>query len=105
MLWSLVVPLAFFIANVLADGIGPIISTGSTKYWGNDSLPGIHFFGGIRYAQPPLANLRFRRPQPLLGSTGTEIAVDSRNWGPICLQQPATVGFGSEVKFAFVLDV
>ncbi|KAF9508247.1 hypothetical protein BS47DRAFT_1377737 [Hydnum rufescens UP504] len=79
-----------------ANHVDPVISVGYAKYWGNASLPGVHFFGAIPYAQPPLGNLRFRRPQTVDESSKTDGIIDSRNWGPICLQQPATVGIGSE---------
>jgi hypothetical protein len=68
-------------------------------YIGNSSYPGVTFYGGIPYIQPPLNNLRWRAPRQLDESpkNGDEKPViDARNFGPICVQQPAVVGVGME---------
>jgi carboxylesterase type B len=96
MSWVSLYSIFSLVAGVLANDADPVISVGHAKYWGNASLPGVHFFGAIPYAQPPLGNLRFRRPQTVDESSKTDGIIDSRNWGPICVQQPATVGIGSE---------
>lgn len=92
----------FYIFTLLlyacAVPLGPVIDLGYTVYLGNDTLPDVHFFGGIHYARSPLSDLRFRAPQPLnegVARASTDI-VDARNWGPLCIQQPAVVGIGSE---------
>ncbi|WRT69771.1 uncharacterized protein IL334_006762 [Kwoniella shivajii] len=79
--------------------LGPVVDLGYAVYLGNDTLPGITFFGGIPYVQPPLGDLRWREPKMIDESPKSDdqkTIVDSRNFGPICIQQPATVGVGEE---------
>lgn len=75
-------------------------STPSRKaYIGNSSLSGIDFFGGVPYIQPPVKDLRWRKPQQLDESwkpSPQRELLDARNFGPICIQQPAVVGVGVE---------
>ena len=73
----------------------PTVDVGYTSFLGNTSIPGVHFFGGIRYAQPPLGPLRWRPPQALdeTPKRGAQKNVTAAGWfGDICLQQPATLG-------------
>ncbi|WWC92866.1 uncharacterized protein L201_007827 [Kwoniella dendrophila CBS 6074] len=79
--------------------LGPVVDLGYAVYLGNDTLPGVTFFGGIPYIQPPLGDLRWRAPKQLdenPKSDKNKILEDARNFGPICIQQPATVGVGEE---------
>ena len=46
---------------------------------------GVHVFRGVPYAQPPVGDLRWRRPQPLEPWDGVREAVDC---GPISMQPP-----------------
>jgi len=86
-----------FLPLIGAHSLGPIIDVGYASFLGNASLPGTHFFGGIPYAKPPVGGLRFRSPQLLDENVyDPRIVTDARNWGPLCIQQPAVVGFGSE---------
>ncbi|CAK5263478.1 unnamed protein product [Mycena citricolor] len=84
----------------LSSPLGPVVDLGYAAYAGNTSLPGLTFFGGIPYIQPPVGNLRFAPPHNLDESYNRHLSnadvVDARNWGPICIQQPAVVGIGSE---------
>ncbi|KZT11579.1 carboxyesterase [Laetiporus sulphureus 93-53] len=75
---------------------GPIVDVGYASFLGNDSIPGVEFFGGIRYVQPPLGDLRWRVPQIFNETPREHNITDARTWGSICMQQPAEVGFGSE---------
>ena len=53
------------------DG-GPLVSLSYATFEGS-SAGGIDEFLGIPYAQPPVGNLRFRRPRPPLPLSGTTI--------------------------------
>ena len=52
----------------LTSPLGPVVNLGFAAFAGNSTSPTgelngpVTFFGGIRYAQPPLGNLRFRAP-------------------------------------------
>ncbi|EED78189.1 carbohydrate esterase [Postia placenta Mad-698-R] len=86
-------------SNNASGPSGPMVDVGYAAFLGNDSIPGfpgIEFFGGIRYVQPPLGELRFRAPQRLDETVGPHNVTDARDWGDICMQEPAQVGFGSE---------
>ncbi|KAJ7773978.1 Alpha/Beta hydrolase protein [Mycena metata] len=96
-----------FIAASTAIGaktsnLGPVVDLGYAAYAGNTTSPTgvdngpVAFYGNIRYAQPPLGNLRFRAPAPLDETTTASQVLDARDWGPACIQRPATVGIGSE---------
>ncbi|KAF8579656.1 alpha/beta-hydrolase [Ramaria rubella] len=82
---------------------GPVIDLGYVSLVGNATAPSgvlngpVHFFGAVPYAQPPLGSLRFRAPQPLDEEPSAyPPVIDSRDWGPACIQQPTIVGVGSE---------
>ncbi|KAI5451352.1 hypothetical protein NCC49_001945 [Naganishia albida] len=83
----------------LTSRLGPVVDLGYTAFLGNTSHNGIDFFGGIPYIQPPVKDLRWRAPQMLdekwKPSPQREL-IDARNFGPICIQQPAVVGVGQE---------
>ncbi|KAJ6481746.1 Alpha/Beta hydrolase protein [Mycena sanguinolenta] len=83
----------------LTSTLGPVVNLGYAAYAGNDSLPDVTFYGGIPYIKPPVGNLRFAAPQQLNESpvhlTNDDV-VDARNWGPLCIQQPAVMGIGVE---------
>jgi hypothetical protein len=58
-------------ANPISSNGGPIVSLSYATFEGN-STAGVDAFLGVPYAQPPVGNLRFRRPQaplPLSGIT------------------------------------
>lgn len=82
--------------------LGPVVDIGYAAYAGNTTSPSgvlngpVTFFGAVPYAQPPLRDLRFRRPRPLKEDSKSSIITDARSWGPPCIQRPAVVGIGSE---------
>ena len=46
-------------------------------------------FKGIPFARPPIGNLRWREPQPVVGWEGTR---DATHYGPACIQNPLGTG-------------
>ncbi|KAG9128094.1 hypothetical protein FRC07_004988 [Ceratobasidium sp. 392] len=79
--------LFFAFVQVAVGGILPVkradvqVTAGGTVYTGTQ-LNGQDKFLGIPYAQPPVGNLRFRRP--VAATSGP--AVNAQNFGPKCLQ-------------------
>lgn len=80
------------------SSLGPVVQLKQGSYAGNATLPGVVFFGGLPYAEPPLGDLRWRPPAKLghHGKRKQQTVVDARNWGPLCIQQPAVNGIGQE---------
>lgn len=78
--------------------LGPVVQLKQGVYAGNATLPGVVFFGGLPYAEPPLGDLRWRPPVRLghHAKRKQQAVADARNWGPLCIQQPAVVGIGQE---------
>ncbi|KAJ7587028.1 Alpha/Beta hydrolase protein, partial [Mycena floridula] len=63
---------------VRADG--PIVDLGYAQYQGvTDPTVNMTSFLGLRYAAPPLGDLRFRAPQPPLNVTGVQSALTNGN--------------------------
>jgi acetylcholinesterase len=54
---------------------GPVVGLDYATFEGA-STGGVDKFLGIPYAQPPVGNLRFRRPQPPLPLSGTTLVSD-----------------------------
>ncbi|KAJ7757066.1 Alpha/Beta hydrolase protein [Mycena metata] len=86
--------------GTLTSKLGPVVNLGYAAYAGNSTLPDVTFYGGIPYIKPPVGNLRFAPPQQLDETPNfllnNDDVIDARNWGPLCIQQPAVVGIGNE---------
>ena len=56
-------------------GGGPVVKLNYATFQGA-STGGVDSFLGIPYAQPPVGDLRFRRPKPPLSLSGTTLVSD-----------------------------
>ena len=66
----------------------PVIDLGYVKYAGyQNATAGINYYRGIRYAQPPLGDLRWRKPRPIEASNnfGGQ-TVNAMKIAPACYQ-------------------
>ncbi|KAJ7587111.1 Alpha/Beta hydrolase protein [Mycena floridula] len=76
---------------VAADG--PIVDLGYAQYQGaTDSTANLTTFLGLRYAAPPVGDLRFQAPQAPLNVTGVQPALTN---GDTCFQALAGLSFGT----------
>jgi para-nitrobenzyl esterase len=82
------------VAGVRAQGIGqdPLVATVSGSVQGTVEASGVHSFKGIPYAAPPVGDLRFREPQPVVAWQGVRKA---QAFGPRAMQLPIY----SDMKF------
>ena len=69
--------LLFFVCFVAA--VNPLVDLGYTKYLGTAIPAGITQWLGIRYAAPPVGDLRFRAPADPPASDTTQVANQVRN--------------------------
>jgi len=78
----------------------PIVDLGYVKYVGySNRTAGINYWRGIPYAQPPLGQLRWRKPRPIEARNNfTGQTIDATKIAPACIQNipsfisPASVG-------------
>ena len=59
---SAILKLGAILAGVGVQAVDPLVDVGNTKYLGTTLPNGIKQWLGIRYAAPPLGDLRFRAP-------------------------------------------
>jgi hypothetical protein len=57
-----------------AQLLGPVVDLGYTRYQGDSYPNGISQWLGIRYAQPPLGDLRFAAPQNVTPNNALQMA-------------------------------
>jgi para-nitrobenzyl esterase len=72
-------------ASALASAEAPRVKISSgTLVGAEDSAAGLRIFKGIPFARPPVGQLRWREPQPVLAWKGER---DATKFGPRCMQQ------------------
>ncbi|THV01067.1 alpha/beta-hydrolase [Dendrothele bispora CBS 962.96] len=82
--FNLLFSIVAFAFTCNAQNSPPIIDLGYASYQGTfDSTTNVTNYHGIRYARPPLGDLRFRAPQPPANVTGVQQA---NTIPPSCLQ-------------------
>ncbi|RFU75903.1 hypothetical protein TARUN_6365 [Trichoderma arundinaceum] len=77
----------------------PVVDLGYAKYRGVRLDAGVDQFLGMRFAQAPLGNLRFRAPQD---PTPEKSVQDASEFGPICVGVTQTEGNGFAEDCLFV---
>ncbi|EJU04788.1 triacylglycerol lipase [Dacryopinax primogenitus] len=76
----------------LVDAVDPLVNLGYSQYRGVTRETGVTEWLGIRYAAPPLGELRWRAPTaPIQNNT----FIDADTHGPICLPTPGTNNTGA----------
>jgi para-nitrobenzyl esterase len=74
---------------------GPVVTVTGGKVRGAMLESGGAVFKGIPYAQPPVAELRWREPVPVKSWTGVR---DATAFGPVCTQAPGIVPNAAEIS-------
>jgi para-nitrobenzyl esterase len=74
---------------------GPVVTVTGGKVRGAMLESGGAVFKGIPYAQPPVAELRWREPVPVKSWTGVR---DATAFGPVCRQAPGIVPNAAEIS-------
>lgn len=87
----------------------PIADLGYVKQQATEynSSSGLYIYKNIRYARPPLGNLRFRKPEPPLQEPAGTISNGSQYPTTICpqrVQLPGSVGTGTRSPNGFSED-
>jgi carboxylesterase type B len=89
--------------SVAADVLAPASHTPVGTFIGNNSIAGVDQFLGIRYAMPPIGDLRFENPQrPPAQPNHTFLATD---YGPGCLQDPSYALYNGLSEDCLTLNV
>lgn len=72
----------------IAAGGAPTINLGYVQYTGfQNATIGINYYRGLRYAQAPVGDLRWREPVPIEQSSNyTGQVMDASQYGPACYQ-------------------
>ncbi|KAK5994188.1 Lipase 1 [Cladobotryum mycophilum] len=83
--------------------LAPVVDLGYAKYRGVGLKAGVDQFLGMRYAEAPLGDLRFRAPQDPTPQDAIQDAIqDATNFGPICVGVGQTVDAGHSEDCLFV---
>lgn len=92
-----------FILSALAKSSAnnPIVDLGYAQYRGvRNATYGLDYYFGIRYAVPPVGNLRWRAPQDIEshGHYSKSTIIDATVTGPQCVQGPTAWANGTNVE-------
>ncbi|EJD02747.1 triacylglycerol lipase [Fomitiporia mediterranea MF3/22] len=82
--------------------VDPLVDVGNTKYLGTALSSGITQWLGIRFAAPPLGDLRFRAPQDPPVNDTVQVADEH---GPICFSTGASFPESGHSEDCLFLDV
>lgn len=97
---SLLLSSVTLVRTVLA--VSPVVHLNYTAYRGTTLANGVTQWVGIRFAAPPLGDLRFRGPQDPLSQEGV---VDADAFGPICLGTDSGPPTGDMAEDCLFLNV
>jgi len=85
-----------------ALAVQSVVNLNYTSYRGVELQNGVTQWLGLRYAAPPLGNLRFSAPQPPLAAYGIQ---DANAHGPICLGTNAGAPTNTSSEDCLFLDI
>lgn len=98
MMW----PLFLFYYCLVANAFNPVVDLGYSKYRGTVQESGVAKWLGIRYAAPPVGNLRFAAPQDAKSTKGIQSA-DTH--GKLCIPTGRHTITENESEDCLFLDV
>ncbi|KXJ90658.1 Alpha/Beta hydrolase protein [Microdochium bolleyi] len=76
----------------------PLVDLGYARYQGlHDVSSGLNVWKGIRYAAPPIGQLRWQKPQPPLDESAIGV-IEATELPPLC---PQAVAFGTPTEYGF----
>ncbi|EJU04779.1 alpha/beta-hydrolase [Dacryopinax primogenitus] len=102
MLFRVALSLAALAGLPLVDAVDPLVKLNYITYRGVARSTGVTEWLGIRYAAPPLGELRWRAPQAPLNN---ETVIEADTHGLICLSTPGTPGDPTTSEDCLYLDV
>ncbi|KAF5334584.1 hypothetical protein D9758_018132 [Tetrapyrgos nigripes] len=70
----------------LVTGSAPTAVIGDVTFTGRRTSDNVEFFGGIPFAEPPVADLRLKPPVPKMFSSGQQATFNATQFGPSCVQ-------------------
>jgi len=96
--WAWIASTTFLVNNVIGSPLSttktsgqPVVDLGYSKYQGITLGSGVNQYLGIRYAAPPLGDLRFRAPAEPLMTNGIQNAIAVRISSSPLLVLPLTM--------------
>jgi carboxylesterase type B len=112
----LLLPILFVYGGSAPAGTAPVVDLGYVKYaGGHNATTGINYYRGIRYAESPTGDLRWREPVPIEQNTSyVGQTIDATQYGPGCYQgtphwqgppNPAPLGISDQSEDCLLLDV